>query len=115
MMHVDGNWIDIGALSDVPPQGARVVKTAAGCVAIFRTADDQVFALDDRCPHKGGPLSEGIVHGASVTCPLHGWVFDMSSGMAQGADEGEITTYGARVEAGRILLDATKLARRDQA
>ncbi len=80
-------FIDIGALEDIPRQGARVIRTAQGCVAVFRTMDDRVFALDDRCPHKGGPLSEGIVHGDRVTCPLHNWVFDMNSGTAQGADE----------------------------
>lgn len=105
------SWLDIGALSDIPRQGARVVKTVAGCVAVFRTEDDQVFALTDRCPHKGGPLSEGIVHGTSVTCPLHAWVFSLETGMAQGVDEGEVATYSVRVEAGRILLDTSRLAR----
>lgn len=109
------SWVDIGALEDIPAQGARVVKTAQGCVAVFRTGDDQVFALDDRCPHKGGPLSEGIVHGHSVTCPLHSWVFDMSSGAAQGADRGHVTTYPARVENGRVLLDASRLTARSAA
>ena len=108
-------WIDIGALADIPPQGARVVKTAQGCVAVFRTAEDQVFAIDDACPHKGGPLSEGIVHGNAVTCPLHAWVFSLETGMAQGADEGAVNSYPARVEAGRILLDASRLARRSAA
>lgn len=108
-------WLDIGALADIPAQGARVVKTAAGCVAVFRTADDRVFALDDRCPHKGGPLSEGIVHGTQVTCPLHNWVFDLSTGLAQGADTGGVATHSARVEGGRILLDAALLARRSAA
>lgn len=103
--------IDIAALSDIPPQGARVVRTPHGCVAIFRTSDDQVFALDDRCPHKGGPLSEGIVHGTSVTCPLHNWVFDMATGQAQGADEGHVATHPVRVEGGRILLDPALLRR----
>ena len=107
--------IDIGSLADIPLQGARVVKTAFGCVAIFRTADDQVFALDDRCPHKGGPLSEGIVHGSSVTCPLHNWVFDMATGRAQGADDGRVNTYPVRVEGGRIVLDAAQLLRRSAA
>jgi nitrite reductase (NADH) small subunit len=109
------SWIDIGALGDIPRQGARVVKTAQGCVAVFRTADDQVFALDDRCPHKGGPLSEGIVHGNAVTCPLHSWVFSLETGMAEGADEGAVNSHPARVEAGRILLDARRLARRSAA
>ena len=106
------SWLDIGALQDIPPQGARLVKTAQGCVAIFRTADDQVFAMNDTCPHKGGPLSEGIVHGTSVTCPLHAWVFSLETGQAQGADDGSVTTYPIRVEQGRILLDVKRLARR---
>ena len=105
------SFIDIGRLKDIPRQGARVVKTAQGCVAVFRTADDRVFALDDRCPHKGGPLSEGIVHGDRVTCPLHNWVFDMNSGAAQGADEAAVRTYRVLVEDGRILLDARQLGR----
>ena len=109
------NWIDIGALDDIPARGARVVKTALGCVAIFRTGADEVFALEDRCPHKGGPLSEGIVHGSSVTCPMHSWVFNLETGLAQGADEGAVPTYPARVEAGRILLDVERLSGRSAA
>ena len=105
------SMIDIAALDDIPPQGARVVRTPHGCVAVFRTADDRVFALDDRCPHKGGPLSEGIVHGTQVTCPLHNWVFDMATGQAQGADEGRVVTHPIRVEGGRIWLDARALRR----
>ena len=106
------NGIDIGALADIPVQGARVVKTRFGCVAIFRTADDQVFALDDRCPPKGGPLSEGIVHGTSVTCPLHNWVISLETGKALGADEGGVRTVPVRVDGGRvaIALDETLLA-----
>lgn len=102
-------FIDIGAFEDIPAQGARVVKTAAGCIAVFRTADDRVFALDDRCPHKGGPLSEGIVHGDKVTCPLHNRVFDLNTGLAQGPDEGELARFAVRIEAGRVLLDPTVL------
>jgi nitrite reductase (NADH) small subunit len=104
------SWLDIGAVTDIPREGARVVKTATGCVAVFRTASDEVFAINDRCPHKGGPLSEGIVHGASVTCPLHNWVFSLETGLAQGLDEGEVATYATRIEAGRILLDTARLA-----
>jgi nitrite reductase (NADH) small subunit len=108
-------FIDIAALSDIPRQGARLVKTTAGCLAVFRTADDQVFALQDRCPHKGGPLSEGIVHGTSVTCPLHAWVFDLNTGQAQGADEGAVATYAVKVEGGRVWLDASLIAQRTAA
>ena len=104
-------FVDIGSLDDIPAQGARLVKTAQGCVAVFRTADDQVFALEDRCPHKGGPLYEGIVHGTSVTCPLHNWVFDMNTGQAQGADQGMVRTYPVKVQGGRILIDASLIRR----
>lgn len=104
--------IDIGALDDIPRQGARLIKTRAGCIAVFRTADDRVFALDDRCPHKGGPLSEGIVHGSSVTCPLHAWVFDLNTGQAQGADSGQVRSYAVRVADGRVLIEAALMARR---
>lgn len=108
-------FVDIGSLEDIPRQGARLVKTAQGCVAVFRTADDRVFALDDRCPHKGGPLSEGIVHGDRVTCPLHNWVFDMNSGAAQGGDEGRVRTYAVKIQQGRILLDASLIRARNAA
>lgn len=110
MSNISPNWIDIAALDDIPQRGARVVKTRQGCVAIFRTIDDRVYAIDDTCPHKNGPLSEGIVHGASVTCPLHNWVFSLETGLAQGADQGQVNTYEVRVDGGRILLDATRLA-----
>ena len=85
------DFIDIGHLDDIPPQGARVVKTPLGCVAVFRTSESEVFATSDRCPHKNGPLSEGIVHDQKVTCPLHNWVFDLNTGEAQGADDGKST------------------------
>ena len=105
------NWTDIGALEDIPERGARVVKTHIGCVAVFRTIDNEVFAIDDACPHKGGPLSEGIVHGRSVTCPLHNMVLRLDTGLAQGADTGAVNTYPIRVVGGRILLDTAKLRR----
>ena len=73
-------WLDIGAVTDIPLRGARVVRTPNGCVAVFRVADDEVYALDNRCPHKGGPLAEGIVHGRHVTCPLHNWVISLETG-----------------------------------
>lgn len=104
MTGLAGDWIDIGMLDDIPVRGARVVKTARGDVAVFRTADDAVFALDDRCPHKGGPLSQGIVQEHGVTCPLHNWVISLETGAAQGADEGCTRTVPVRVEGGRVLL-----------
>ncbi len=109
------SWIDIAALEDIPPRGARVIRTPQGCVAVFRTGDDRVFALEDRCPHRNGPLSEGIVHGTSVTCPLHNWVISLETGQVGGPGEGTVETYGIRVENGRILLDEARLRRPDAA
>ena len=106
----DTHWTDIGALEAIPRRGARAVRTPQGCVAVFRTSDDQAFALEDRCPHKGGPLSQGIVHGASVTCPLHNWVLSLETGEAQGADDGRAATLPLRVEGGRVLLDLSAFA-----
>ncbi|HZD25162.1 MAG TPA: nitrite reductase small subunit NirD [Alphaproteobacteria bacterium] len=101
-----GHWIDVGALAEIPVQGARVVKTRAGDIAVFRTAEDKLFALRDRCPHLGGPLSQGIVHGESVTCPLHNWVISLKTGEAEGADHGCAGWIAVRLEGGRVLLDA---------
>jgi nitrite reductase [NAD(P)H] small subunit len=103
-------YIDIGAIADIPLRGARVVKSVAGCIAVFRTAENEAFAVDDKCPHKGGPLSQGLVHDRSVTCPLHNWVIALDTGAAQGADEGKACTYPLKVENGRILLDCSALA-----
>lgn len=98
------NWVEIGLVGDVPLRGSRVVKTASGDVAVFRAADGTIFALHDRCPHKGGPLSQGIVHGHTVTCPLHNWVIGLDTGEAQGADRGCARTIPVRLEGQRIFL-----------
>ena len=108
------NWIDIGAIDDIPLRGARKIKTALGCVALFRTGEAEVFATTDSCPHKGGPLSEGIVHGRSVTCPLHNMVFDLTTGQARG-EAMQIQTHALRIEDGRVLIDGAKLRARSAA
>jgi nitrite reductase (NADH) small subunit len=97
-------WLDIGTLDDIPRQGARTVATRRGDIAVFRTLADEVFALDDRCPHKGGTLSQGIVHGRSVTCPLHNWVIDLASGEAASPDHGCVRRIPVRLAEGRLLL-----------
>ncbi len=98
------DWIEIAKLDDIPRLGARVLRTDTMDIAVFRTAQDQVFALRDKCPHKGGPLSQGIVHGGTVTCPLHNWRIDLASGEAQGPDEGCTNSYPVKVEAGVVYL-----------
>ncbi|PVE20334.1 nitrite reductase (NAD(P)H) small subunit [Microvirga sp. KLBC 81] len=102
-------WIDIGAVEDVPVLGSRVVQAPGGDIAVFKAADGTLFALRDRCPHRGGPLSQGIVHGHAVTCPLHNWVISLKTGEAQGADRGCTHTIPLRVEGTRILLAASAL------
>lgn len=97
-------FTDVGALNDIPRLGARTVTTAEGDIAIFRNNQDEIFALRDRCPHKAGPLSQGIVHGRSVTCPLHGWVISLETGQAMGADSGCTHRFSVKLENGRILL-----------
>ncbi|WP_072375931.1 nitrite reductase small subunit NirD [Hyphomicrobium sp. NDB2Meth4] len=98
------HWTAIGTLSDIPQRGARCIETPEGKIAIFRTGDNRVFAIDDHCPHKGGPLSQGIVHGASVTCPLHSWVISLETGKALGADEGCVRTIPVKVEDGKLYV-----------
>ncbi|MBL4721442.1 MAG: nitrite reductase small subunit NirD [Alphaproteobacteria bacterium] len=97
-------WIEVGLVSDIPVLGARVVQTVHGKIAVFRTEGDKIFALDDRCPHLGGPLSNGIVHGMRVACPLHNWSIDLDSGVAAAPDEGCTMRYPVKVEDGRIIL-----------
>lgn len=97
-------WIEVGSLEDIPRLGARVVRTEQGDIGVFRTADDEVFALRDRCPHKGGPLSQGIVHGKQVACPLHNWNINLDSGEAVAPDEGCAASFPTRLEGGKILI-----------
>jgi len=97
-------WVEVGRVSDIPVRGARRVVRGETVIALFRTASDRVHALEDRCPHKGGPLSQGIVHGDCVTCPLHNWVIGLADGRALGADEGAVRHYPTRIDDGLIRL-----------
>lgn len=103
------DWIDVGALADIPRQGARVIESPRGPVAVFRTVEDTVFAVLDRCPHKGGPLSQGIVHDHKVTCPLHNWVIDLAAGEALAPDQGCVNRFPTRLEAGRVWLQLAEV------
>ena len=102
------SWIDVGAFSALPARGARRVSIDGVDIAVFRTGAGAVYALRDRCPHRGGPLSQGIVHGDRVTCPLHDWVIDLETGGATGADQGCTPTFAVRVESGRVLIDVQR-------
>jgi nitrite reductase (NADH) small subunit len=105
------DWKPICAVTDIPVLGARRVARAKGiAVAVFRNSEDKVFALLDRCPHKGGPLSQGIVFGESVACPLHNWSIGLADGCAKAPDEGCTVPFAVKVEAGLVHLDCTELA-----
>jgi nitrite reductase (NADH) small subunit len=105
------NWIPICRVDDIPVLGARRVARAQGAeVAVFRTSTDKVFAVLDRCPHKGGPLSQGIVFGESVACPLHNWTIDLGSGCAKAPDEGCAQRFAVQVDNDQVALDADELA-----
>ncbi|AYQ28979.1 MULTISPECIES: nitrite reductase small subunit NirD [unclassified Polaromonas] len=104
-------WKKICLVTDIPVLGSRRVSRAKGIdVAVFRNDQDQVFALLDRCPHKGGPLSQGIVFGTSVACPLHNWTIGLADGCAKQPDEGCTPSFSCKVDAGQVFLDAAELA-----
>ena len=104
------NWTEVVALEDIPKLGSRVIKTDTIDIAVFRNASDQVFAMKDECPHKKGPLSQGIIHGTSVTCPLHNWNIDLATGEALGPDEGCTNVYPVKVESGVVYISFTQAA-----
>jgi nitrite reductase (NADH) small subunit len=103
-------WKPICHVEDIPVLGARrVARDGAVAVAVFRNSEDKVFALLDRCPHKGGPLSQGIVFGDSVACPLHNWTIGLADGCAKAPDEGCTTPFACKVDDGQVFLDADEL------
>ncbi len=97
-------WHKVSSVEDIPRLGARVVTTTEGDIALFRTADDEVFALRDKCPHKGGPLSQGIVFGKKVACPLHNWNISLEDGNAVAPDVGCAKSYPVKIKDGVVYL-----------
>jgi nitrite reductase [NAD(P)H] small subunit len=98
------SWFLIGGITDIPRRGARCVETPQGKIGVFRTMEDRIFAIEDHCPHRGGPLSQGIVAGGAVTCPLHNWVISLETGKALGADEGAVRTIPVKVDGQQIFI-----------
>lgn len=103
-------WIRICGVNDIPVLGSRIVQRAQGApVAVFRNSEDKVFALLDKCPHKGGPLSQGIVFGEKVACPLHNWSIELQTGCAVAPDVGCALKFTLKVEGGDVYLDQAEL------
>ena len=104
------DWTRVCHLQDIPVLGSRRVQRRSGVdVALFRNSDDEVFALLDRCPHKGGPLSQGIVFGKSVACPLHNWTIGLADGCAREPDEGCTPAFQVRLDGGDVFLLQSEL------
>ena len=103
------SWWRIGLLDDIPRQGSRIVETVRGNLVTFRSAEDEVFTVVDKCPHRGGPLSDGIMHGRSVTCPLHGWKVRLDTGAVEAPDEGCVRSFPTRVTDGEIYVELGEL------
>ena len=107
-------WIAVCHLDEIPPLGSRRIQRpalpGAAAVALFRSSDDEVFALLDRCPHQGGPLSQGLIFGKAVACPLHNWTIDLRSGCAREPDEGSTPRFEARLHDGQVWLRADELS-----
>jgi nitrite reductase (NADH) small subunit len=97
-------WKKLCMLDDIPPMGSRVVRSPAGKIAVFRTAAEEVFALHDKCPHRGGPLSQGLVAGKVVTCPMHGWKIGLDTGEAAAPDKGCARPVAVKLEGGAVWL-----------
>jgi len=103
-------WLEVGHLNNIPARGARRIIVDNEPIAVFRTATNEVFAIEDKCPHAGGPLSQGIVHDDCVTCPLHSWDISLRTGKAQGADEGKTRSYPVKIDDERVQVGIVGIA-----
>ena len=104
------NWVKIVPFEDIPRLGARLVRTKNQAnepleIGVFRLEDDRIFAVNNSCPHKGGPLSQGIVYGDKIACPLHSWKISLVDGKAEAPDIGETACYNTKIEDGFVYLE----------
>ncbi|MFC4767469.1 nitrite reductase small subunit NirD [Effusibacillus consociatus] len=96
--------VEVATLEELPVQTGRVVKLNGREIAVFRLSSGEVRAVENRCPHKGGPLAEGIVSGEYVFCPLHDWKIDLKDGQVQAPDTGCVTTYKVDVIGNKVYI-----------
>jgi len=101
---IGNNWIEVCKLEDIPPSQARTVIVGETMIAVFRLTDNRVKAVENRCPHKQGPMAEGIISGDDILCPLHNWRISLDSGKVAAPDEGCVKTYPVKVEEGQVFL-----------
>lgn len=97
--------MNLGQLAKIPRGEGRVFQIGLSSIAVFHTRNGDVFATDPSCPHKGGPLADGIIGANKVICPLHAFVFDLASGQPVGNNCMPLKTYPAVInEQGEILV-----------
>jgi nitrite reductase (NADH) small subunit len=110
---IDSKWYRVGDRADVPPREGRVVRIGARDIAVFNLGDRYV-AVDNRCPHKGGPLADGIVAGHTIVCPLHAWKIDLETGGVERPSGANacVARYDVRVVEGAIVVRVPAAARR---
>ena len=99
------HWVKVAPLEEIPVLGARVVRNNMVDIGVFRLEDDRIFAINNSCPHKGGPLSEGIVYGDKIACPLHSWKISLVDGKADEPDVGQTACFNTKVEDGFVYLE----------
>lgn len=114
---IDARWIRMTRCDDVPPREGRVAFVGDRAIAIFNTGDGRFLAVDNRCPHRGGPLADGIVAGETVVCPLHAWKISLRTGSVEQPAEPRacVRAYRTRVEAGIVLVELPSAAAADEA
>lgn len=117
-MSDQARWMRVTDCRNIPPREGRAVRVGGREVAIFNLGD-RFLAIKNRCPHKGGPLADGIVCGAKVVCPLHAWSVNLECGSVgqPGDSRACVQTFPTRIENGVVLLelpaDANAEPRRD--
>ncbi len=111
----NGRWIHMTACENIPPREGRAVKVNDREIAIFNLGD-RFLAVDNRCPHQGGPLCDGIVAGNTVICPLHAWKVGLETGAVErpGGVAACVITYATRVEAGVVLIELPAVVTTDE-
>ncbi|MFW7381538.1 MAG: nitrite reductase small subunit NirD [Oligoflexus sp.] len=98
------NWYLIGTIHDIPRQGAQLLQFGDRQLGIFRTYQDEFYAINAQCPHAGGPLTEGLIHGHYVSCPLHDWTINLKTGICQAPDEGQVSCYPLLIDGEDIWI-----------
>ena len=93
----------LGPLSDIPPGEGRVYSVSGRNIAVFRTRLGPVYAVQAECPHRGGPLADGLIGGTTLICPLHSWKFDLATGQALFGDCG-VRTFPVRIDEGEQIV-----------